>query len=168
ETGWPSKGDSKEPYATVDNADTYNSNLIKYIFYRSGIPFHPKYTSSVYIYELFNEDLRSSPVSKANWGLFYVNSTPVYLLHVSRSGEFLANDTINQTYCVATDGVDGKTLQTALDWAWGPGRDNCLEIQLGENCYQPNNVKNHTSYAFDSYYEKQGRSTGPVISKVWP
>ncbi|GJY57858.1 glucan endo-1,3-beta-glucosidase 1 [Tanacetum coccineum] len=91
ETGWPSKGDSKEPYATVDNADTYNTNLIKYIFDRSGIPFHPEYTSSVYICELFNEDLRSSPVSEANWGLFYANSTPVYLLHVSRSGEFLAN-----------------------------------------------------------------------------
>ena len=29
ETGWPSKGDSKEPCATIDNADTYNSNLIK-------------------------------------------------------------------------------------------------------------------------------------------
>ncbi|GKD13281.1 glucan endo-1,3-beta-glucosidase 1 [Tanacetum coccineum] len=58
ETGWPSKGDSNEPHATVDNADTYNSNLIKYIFDRSGIPFHLEYTYSVYIYELFNEDLR--------------------------------------------------------------------------------------------------------------
>nr|GEU77726.1 glucan endo-1,3-beta-glucosidase 1 [Tanacetum cinerariifolium] len=160
ETGWPSKGDSKEPYATVDNADTYNSNLIKHIFDRSGTPFHPEYTPSVYIYELFNEDLRSSPVSEANWGLFYANSTPVYLLHVSGSGEFLANDTTNQTYCVAMDGVDGKALQTALDWACGPGRANCSEIQPGENCYQPNNVKNHASYAFDSYYEKQGRSAG--------
>ncbi|GKD26418.1 glucan endo-1,3-beta-glucosidase 1 [Tanacetum coccineum] len=160
ETGWPSKGDSKEPYAIVDNANTYNSNLIKYIFDRSGIPFHPEYTSSVYIYELFNEELRSSPVSEANWGLFYANSTLVYLLHVSGIGEVLANDSTNQTYCVATDGVDGKTLQTALDWAWGPGRANCSEIQPEENCYQPNNVKNHASYAFDSYYEKQGRSAG--------
>ncbi|GKE26399.1 glucan endo-1,3-beta-glucosidase 1, partial [Tanacetum coccineum] len=83
ETGWPSKGDSKEPYATVDNADTYNSNLIKYIFDRSRIPFHHEYTSSVYIYELFNEDLRSSLVFEANWGLFYANLTHVYLLHVS-------------------------------------------------------------------------------------
>ncbi|KAI3800277.1 hypothetical protein L1987_28364 [Smallanthus sonchifolius] len=160
ETGWPSKGDSKEPYATIDNADTYNSNLIKHVLDRSGTPFHPEVTSSVYIYELFNEDLRSSPVSEANWGLFYANSTPVYLLHVSGSGEFLANDTTNQTFCVAMDGVDGKTLQTALDWACGPGRANCSEIQPGESCYAPNNVKNHASYAFDSYYEKQGRAAG--------
>lgn len=160
ETGWPSKGDSKEPYATIDNADTYNSNLIKHVLDRSGTPFHPEITSSVYLYELFNEDLRAPPVSEANWGLFYGNSTPVYLLHVSGSGTFLANDTTNQTYCIAADGVDAKTLQAALDWACGPGRANCTEIQPGENCYQPNNVENHASYAFDSYYQKERKDAG--------
>ncbi|KAM7500975.1 hypothetical protein LguiA_025389 [Lonicera macranthoides] len=160
ESGWPSKGDSKEPYATIDNADTYNSNLIKHVFDGSGTPFHPEITSSVYIYELLNEDLRSPPVSEASWGLFYGNFTPVYLLHVSGSGTFLANDTTNQTYCIAMEGVDSKTLQTALDWACGPGRANCSEIQPGENCYQPNNVKNHASYAFNSYYQKEGRTPG--------
>ncbi|XP_039063873.1 glucan endo-1,3-beta-glucosidase 1-like [Hibiscus syriacus] len=160
ESGWPSKGDSKEPYASKDNADTYNSNLIKLVLDRSGTPLHPEITSSVYIYELFNEDLRSPPTSEANWGLFYSNSTPVYLLHVSGSGTFLANDTTNQTFCIAMDGVDSKTLQTALDWACGPGRSNCSEIQPGESCYQPNNVKNHASYAFDSYYQKEGETSG--------
>ncbi|XP_031284159.1 glucan endo-1,3-beta-glucosidase 1 isoform X1 [Pistacia vera] len=160
ESGWPSKGDSKEPYATIDTADTYNSNLIKHVLDRSGTPFHPEVTSNVYIYELFNEDLRSPPVSEANWGLFYANSTPVYLLHVSGIGTFLANDTTNETYCIAMDSVDSKTLQAALDWACGPGRANCSEIQPGENCYQPNNVKNHASYAFDSYYHKEGKSPG--------
>ncbi|KAL8151228.1 hypothetical protein V2J09_021036 [Rumex salicifolius] len=160
ETGWPSKGDSIEPYATIDNADTYNSNLIKHVFDRSGTPFRPEITPSVYIYELFNEDLRTSPVSEANWGLFYGNKTAAYLLHVSGSGTFLANDSTNQTYCIAMDGTDTKTLQTALDWACGPGRANCSEIQPGEACYQPNNVKSHASYAFDSYYQKQGRFSG--------
>lgn len=160
ESGWPSKGDSKEPYATIDNADTYNSNLIKRVFDRVGTPLRPEITSSVFIYELFNEDLRSPPLSEANWGLFYGNTTPVYLLHVSGSGTFLANDTTNQTYCVAIDGVDSRTLQAALDWACGPGRANCSEIQPGENCYQPNNVKSHASYAFDSYYQKEGKAAG--------
>ncbi|KAI4295910.1 hypothetical protein L6164_035906 [Bauhinia variegata] len=160
ETGWPSKGDSKEPYATKDSADTYNSNLIKHVFDRSGTPLNPGTTSSVYIYELFNEDLRSPPVSEANWGLFYGNTTPTYLLHVSGIGSFLANDTTNQTYCIAMGGVDAKTLQAALDWACGPGRANCSEIQPGENCYSPNNVNNHASYAFDSYYQKEGKAAG--------
>lgn len=70
----------------------------------------------------------------------------------------MANDTTNQTYCIATVGIDSKTLQAALDWACGPGGANCSEIQAGENCYQPNNVKNHGSYAFDSYYQKEGKS----------
>ncbi|XP_038711277.1 glucan endo-1,3-beta-glucosidase 1 [Tripterygium wilfordii] len=160
ESGWPSKGDSKEPYATINNADTYNSNLIKHVFDQSGTPLHPEITSSVYIYELFNEDLRSPPVSEANWGLFHGNSTPVYLLHVSGSGTFLANDTTNQTYCIAMDTVDSKTIQAALDWACGPGRANCSEIQPGETCYQPNNVRSHASYAFDSYFQKEGRAAG--------
>ncbi|KAL4398194.1 hypothetical protein S245_002863 [Arachis hypogaea] len=160
ETGWPSKGDSKEPYATKDNADTYNSNLISHILGHGGTPLHPETTSSVYIYELFNEDLRSPPVSEANWGLFYGNTTPAYLLHVSGIGTFMANDTTNQTYCIAMDGFDTKTLQAALDWACGPGRANCSEIQPGESCYQPNNVKSHASYAFDSYFQKEGKAPG--------
>ncbi|RAL49607.1 hypothetical protein DM860_001898 [Cuscuta australis] len=160
ETGWPSKGDSKEPFATPDNADTYNSNLIKHVLDRIGTPLHPEVTSDVYIYELFNEDLRAPPVSEANWGLFHGNSSPVYLLHVSGSGEFLANDTTNQTYCVAMDGIDRWTLQAALDWACGPGRANCSEIQPGESCFKPNRVKNHASYAFNSYYQKEGKNAG--------
>ncbi|KAK9014459.1 hypothetical protein V6N11_005615 [Hibiscus sabdariffa] len=160
ESGWPSKGNSEEPYATIDSADTYNSNLIRHVLDHSGTPLHPEITSSVFIYELFNEDLRSPPVSEANWGLFYSNSTPVYLLHVSGSGTFLANDTTNQTYCIAMEGVDSKSLQAALDWACGPGSANCSEIQPGESCYQPNNVKNHASYAFDSYYQKEGKVPG--------
>ncbi|CAK9146865.1 unnamed protein product [Ilex paraguariensis] len=160
ETGWPSKGDSKEPYATIDNANTYNSNLIKHVFDCSGTPLRPEITSSMYVYELFNEDLRSPPVSEANWGLFYGNSTAVYLLHVSGIGTFLANDTTNQTYCIAIDGVDARTLQVALDWACGPGRANCTEIQPGEDCYHPNNVKNHSSYAFDSYFQVEGKDPG--------
>lgn len=162
ETGWPSRGDSKEPYATPSNALTYNSNLIKHVLDRSGTPLHPETTSSVYIYELFNEDLRSPPVSEANWGLFYGNATPAYLLRMSGIGSFLASDNANQTYCVVEEdhGVDLKTLQAALDWACGPGRANCSEIQPGESCFQPNNVKNHASYAFDSYYQSQGKSPG--------
>ncbi|KAF7840618.1 glucan endo-1,3-beta-glucosidase 1 [Senna tora] len=160
ETGWPSRGDSKEPYATKENANSYNSNLIKHVLDRSGTPLLPETTSSVFIYELFDEDLRSPPVSEANWGLFYGNKTASYVLRVWGSGSFLAMDTANETYCVAAEGVDGKTLQAALDWACGPGRANCSEIQPGEDCYSPNDVRNHASYAFDSYYQKEGKASG--------
>ncbi|KAK9151716.1 hypothetical protein Syun_010025 [Stephania yunnanensis] len=166
ESGWPSNGDSsREPFATAENAEKFNSNLIKHVMGRAGSPVHPEITSSVYIYELFNEDLRRSPVSEAYWGLFNGDGTPSYLLSVANSGSFLASDTRNKTYCVARGmegelGVDLKSLQAGLDWACGVGRANCSEIQPGELCYQPNDVRSHASYAFDSYYQSQGRSSG--------
>ena len=116
--------------------------------------------SSAYIYELFNEDLRPGPVSEANWGLFYGNGTPVYLLHVSGAGGFLANDTTDRSFCVAADDAYEKAVQAAMDWACGPGRADCTAIQPGQGCYLPNDVRSHASYAFDAYYQSQGRAAG--------
>ncbi|MQL82671.1 hypothetical protein Taro_015154 [Colocasia esculenta] len=164
ETGWPHGGDPRqEPHATRDNADAYNSNLIRHVLLeRAGTPLRPYSTPSAYIYELFDEDLRPGPPSEARWGLFYGNTTPVYLLHVAGSGGFLANDTANRTYCVAAPAgeVDVRGLQAALDWACGPGKADCSGIQPGEACYEPNNVRTHASYAFDSYYQRQGGAPG--------
>ncbi|KAL1355353.1 hypothetical protein AAHE18_05G107900 [Arachis hypogaea] len=86
ESGWPSKGDSSEPDATIDNANTYNSNLIRHVLNNSGTPKHPRIPVSTYIYELYNEDLRPGPVSEKNWGLFYANGAPVYTLHLTGAG----------------------------------------------------------------------------------
>ncbi|KAL6840692.1 hypothetical protein ACP4OV_029556 [Aristida adscensionis] len=163
ETGWPSYGDRRaEPYATRDNADAYNSNLIKHVMDKPGTPMRPGAgaQASVYIYELFNEDLRPGPVSEANWGLFYGNGTPVYLLHVAGAGGFLGNDTTDRTFCVASDDADEKAVQAAMDWACGPGRADCTAIQAGQGCYMPNDVRSHASYAFDAYYQSQGRAAG--------
>ena len=64
ETGWPSKGDQNEPSTTVDNADTYNSNLVRHVLNNTGTPKHPGIPVNTYIYELFNEDLRAGPTSE--------------------------------------------------------------------------------------------------------
>ncbi|CAL9758656.1 unnamed protein product [Musa acuminata subsp. burmannicoides] len=161
ETGWPHNGSRRdEPYATANYASTYTSNLIRHMLDRRGTPLRPEATPSVYIYELFDEDLRPGPLSEAHWGLFYGNGTPAYLLNVAGAGGFLANDTTNRTYCVAAEEADRRSLQAALDWACGPGRANCSEIQPGESCYQPNDVRSHASYAFDSYYQMQGKAAG--------
>jgi len=86
ETGWPSKGDAKEPDAIPENADTYNSNLIKHILNKTGTPKYPGVAVSTYIYELYNEDLKPGPVSEKNWGLFDPYGKPVYILHLTDSG----------------------------------------------------------------------------------
>eukprot|EP01018_Ginkgo_biloba_P006034 Gb_41350 [translate_table: standard] len=160
ETGWPSKGDVGEPTATVDNADTYNSNLVRHILNNTGTPKHPGIPVNTYIYELFNEDLRSGPTSEKNWGLFNSDKTPVYTLHLTGVGVVLANDTTNQTYCIAMSGADSKLLQAALDWACGPGKVDCSSILQDQSCYQPDTVQDHASYAFDSYYHQMGMAAG--------
>ena len=112
------------------------------------------------MYTLFNEDLRPGPVSEANWGLFHGNGTPVYLLHVSGTGGFLGNDTTDRTFCIASDDADEKAVQAAMDWACGPGRSDCTAIQPGQGCYEPNDVRSHASFAFDTYYQSQDKAAG--------
>ncbi|KAL1568603.1 glucan endo-1,3-beta-D-glucosidase [Salvia divinorum] len=160
ESGWPSKGDSSEPDATLDNANTYNSNLIRHILNNTGTPKHPGIAVSTYIYELYNEDLKPGPVSEKNWGLFDGNGVPVYILRLTGSGTVLANDTTNQTYCVAREGADKKMLQAALDWACGPGKVDCSPLLQGQPCYEPDTVASHASYAFDAYYHRMAMGEG--------
>ncbi|XP_054808842.1 glucan endo-1,3-beta-glucosidase 3-like [Prosopis cineraria] len=160
ESGWPSRGDSSEPDATIDNANTFNSNLIRHVLNNTGTPKHPNIAVSTFIYELFNEDLRPGPVSERNWGLFYADGAPVYTLHLTGAGAVLANDTTNQTFCVAKNDADPKRLQAALDWACGPGKVDCSSLLEGQPCYEPNNVVAHATYAFNSYYQMMAKSTG--------
>ncbi|CAI9755240.1 unnamed protein product [Fraxinus pennsylvanica] len=152
ESGWPSKGDSSEQDATLDNSNTYNSKLIRQVFNNTGTPKHPGIAISTYIYELYNEDLRPGPISEKNWGLFNANGVPIYILRLTGSGTVLANDTTNQTFCVAREGADRKMLQAALDWACGPGKVDCSPLLQGQPCYEPDTVMAHASYAFDAYY----------------
>lgn len=160
ESGWPSKGDQSESDATLDNANTYNSNLIRHVLNNTGTPKHPGIAVSTYIYELYNEDSRSGPISEQNWGLFYADGTPVYTLHLSGAGTVLANDTTNQTFCVAKTNSDSKMLQAGLDWACGPGKVDCSPLLQGQPCYQPDNVVAHATYAFNAYYQKMDKSPG--------
>ncbi|GMH19397.1 hypothetical protein Nepgr_021238 [Nepenthes gracilis] len=161
ESGWPSKGDSaNEPDATLENANTYNSNLIKHVLNKTGTPKHPGIAVSTYIYELYNEDLKPGPVSEKNWGLFDENGKPIYVLHLIGSGSMLANDTTNQTYCTAREGADEKMLQAALDWACGAGKVDCSPLLQGQPCYEPDSVAAHATYAFDTYYHKMAKAPG--------
>ncbi|BBG98634.1 O-Glycosyl hydrolases family 17 protein [Prunus dulcis] len=143
ESGWPSKGDSNEPDATLENANTYNSNLIRHVLNKTGTPKHPGLAVSTFIYELYNEDMKPGPISEKNWGLFDANGTPIYILRLTGSG---------------ADGADPKMLQAALDWACGPGKVDCSALLQGEPCYEPDNVIAHATYAFDTYYHKMGKT----------
>ncbi|XP_042428207.1 glucan endo-1,3-beta-glucosidase 3-like [Zingiber officinale] len=161
ESGWPHKGDpTTEPDATVDNADTFNSNLIRHVLNSTGTPKHPGISVPTYIYELYDEDLRPGVTSEKFWGLFDATGVPAYNLHLAGSGVLLANDTTNQTFCVAREGADTKLLQAALDWACGPGKVDCSDLVQGKSCYDPDTVDGHASYAFNEYYHGMGMVAG--------
>ncbi|XP_077214270.1 carbohydrate-binding X8 domain superfamily protein [Tasmannia lanceolata] len=57
-------------------------------------------------------------------------------------------------WCVADEQTPDEVLQKALDWACGRGGADCRKIQKNQPCYFPNTLKDHASYAFNSYWQK--------------
>lgn len=78
ETGWPSKGDSDEFGASLENAAAYNRNLLKRISTGQGTPMKPSVPIDVFVFALFNENMKPGPSSERNYGLLYPDGTPVY------------------------------------------------------------------------------------------
>ena len=99
ETGWPSKGDQDEAGATPDNAKKYNGNLIKLISRKKGTPMRPNSDLNIYVFALFNENMKPGPTSERNYGLFKPDGTPAYSLGLT------ANDLVTNTTTI----VGGST-----------------------------------------------------------
>ncbi|KAL3499112.1 hypothetical protein ACH5RR_041844 [Cinchona calisaya] len=80
ETGWPSKGDADEAGATPENAKKYNGNLIKLICGNKGTPMRPNTDLNIYVFALFNENMKPGPTSERNYGLFKPDGSPSYYI----------------------------------------------------------------------------------------
>ncbi|KAL9263033.1 Glucan endo-1,3-beta-glucosidase 13-like protein [Drosera capensis] len=163
ETGWPSKGAAKETAATPDNAETYNTNLIRHVINDTGTPAKPGEELDIYIFSLFNENRKPGMDSERNWGLFYPDETSVYNLDFTGTtivapnvGTNSTNSSGATTWCIASSTASQLDLQSALDWACGQGNVDCTEIQPSQPCYQPDTLVSHASFAFNSYYQQNG------------
>ncbi|XP_010540580.1 PREDICTED: glucan endo-1,3-beta-glucosidase 11-like [Tarenaya hassleriana] len=78
ETGWPSRGDEGEIGANLGNAAIYNGNLLKRQIENEGTPLRPNMRLEVYLFALFNEDLKPGPTSERNYGLYQPDGTMAY------------------------------------------------------------------------------------------
>ncbi|KAL6224097.1 hypothetical protein ACLB2K_002953 [Fragaria x ananassa] len=161
-TGWPSKGSPKETAATPDNAQTYNTNLIRHVINNTGTPAKPGEKVDTYHFSLFNENRKPGLESERNWGLFYPDQTSVYNLDFT--GKNAVDMTTNNvtssngttTWCIASSKASEADLQNALDWACGSGNVDCTPIQPSQPCFEPDNTVSHASYAFNVYYQQNG------------
>lgn len=63
------------------------------------------------------------------------------------------------SWCVASPSASTAALQVALDYACGQGGVDCSAIQSGGGCFNPNTVRDHASFAFNSYYQKNPVAT---------
>ncbi|TVU35168.1 hypothetical protein EJB05_17045 [Eragrostis curvula] len=161
ESGWPNKGAAKETGATPDNAQTYNTNLIRHVVNDSGTPAKPGEEIDVYIFSLFNENRKPGIESERNWGLFSPDQSPIYSLDWTGRGnvDVMTGSNItssNGTWCIASANATEAELQNGLNWACGPGNVDCSAIQPSQPCYQPDTLASHASYAFNSYYQQNG------------
>jgi len=148
--------------ATAANARIYNANLLNKVLNGVGTPYKPDLDLSGYIFSLFNEDQKTGDDDERNFGLFYPDGTPVYKVDFTNHGPSPPTPSPAggaSSWCVANAAVGDTRLQAALDYACSNGAD-CSAIQPGKACYQPNTVVAHASYAFDSYYQRNGRAGG--------
>ncbi|KAK9922689.1 hypothetical protein M0R45_031143 [Rubus argutus] len=61
-----------------------------------------------------------------------------------------------ELWCVAKNNAEDSALQSALDWACGAGGADCSPIQQSGPCYDPSDIQNTASYAFNDYFLKHG------------
>lgn len=75
ESGWPSGGGSD--WTTVDNAMTYNNNLVAHVASGNGTPKRPGILIETYIFALFNENLKPAGIEQ-KWGFYLPDMTEAY------------------------------------------------------------------------------------------
>ncbi|KAL9227323.1 hypothetical protein vseg_003023 [Gypsophila vaccaria] len=57
------------------------------------------------------------------------------------------------SYCVCKSGLQTAAYQKAIDFACGAGAD-CSAIRPNGQCYNPNTIQGHCSFAANYYYQK--------------
>ncbi|KAG2645885.1 glucan endo-1,3-beta-glucosidase 13-like [Panicum virgatum] len=150
------------PAASKENAQAYNNNVINRVLSgRTGTPHRPDADMDVYIFALFNENQKGSGPDdiEQHFGLFYPNQTKVYEFDFHGGALPPPPAPAPSSWCVANEAAGDARLLEALNYACANGAD-CSAIQPGAPCFEPDTMVAHASYAFNSYYQRNGRASG--------
>lgn len=85
ETGWPYSGGIDEAGASVENARSYNGNLIAHLRSMTGTPLMPGKSVDTYIFALYDENLKPGPASERAFGLYKPDLTMIYDVGLSNN-----------------------------------------------------------------------------------
>lgn len=168
ESGWPSKGDSGETAATPENARTYNTRLIDRAQSNKGTPMKAKESIEIFVFSLFNENKKEGGASERNFGIFNSDGSKVYDVDLScqfcsgsklEFGEKLGTTNRGPSvWCVAKPHADEKVIEAVLNFCCGGGGVDCREINENGDCFAPDKLHAHASYAMNAYYQMHGRN----------
>ncbi|KAL3647323.1 hypothetical protein CASFOL_008291 [Castilleja foliolosa] len=169
ETGWASQGETfEQPKCSVDNAASYNGGLVRHYNSGRGTPLMPRRKFDTYIFALFNENQKTGSLAEKNFGLFRPDFSAVYDAGVMRSSGPAPKvprpshpvhpkppATGGKKWCVPKPGASDSALQKNLDYVCSLDID-CKPINAGGACFTPNTVRDHASFAMNSYYHAKG------------
>ncbi|KAJ0102299.1 hypothetical protein Patl1_06389 [Pistacia atlantica] len=63
-------------------------------------------------------------------------------------------------FCVPKPDANDQALQANIDYACGSRDVDCKRIQPGGDCFEPNNLKAHATFAMNAYYVASGLAEG--------
>ncbi|XP_064983956.1 glucan endo-1,3-beta-glucosidase-like [Musa acuminata AAA Group] len=156
ETGWPSAGEPGQLGVSVEDAISYNMNLIRLVNSGNGTPMMPDRRFETYVFALFNENLKPGPTAERHFGLFNADFSAVYDVGLMRGQAPAPAGGSGRRWCVARADASAAALQANIDYACGSGGANCRPIQDGGACFYPNTPLSHASYAMNAYYQAAG------------
>ncbi|KAL4378094.1 hypothetical protein GQ457_02G004670 [Hibiscus cannabinus] len=172
ETGWPNAGDIDQIGCNIYNAATYNRNVVKKLTAKPaiGTPARPGWVIPSLIFALYNENQKPGPGTERHFGLLYPNGSYVYGIDLSGKtpdSDFqpLPKPDNNEPYkgkiwCLAAKGANATALSAALSYACSQGNKTCDPIQPGKQCFKPDSLYWHASYAFSSYWSQFKKAGG--------